>query len=77
MNPVVIIVGFVVLLGVLLYYFQSRGSDSDIMIRLDEDSLDEKKVMKASEYQAQYEKETEELKDIPQDDAIIPVEENN
>ena len=60
MNPILVIAAFVVLLGILLYFMQSRESEPDILPRAENDSMKEKRVIKASDYQAQYEKEKKE-----------------
>jgi predicted flap endonuclease-1-like 5' DNA nuclease len=57
MNPITIIAGFVVLLGIILYNFQRK--ETEILPRAESESKD-KQVIKASEYQAQYKKEESE-----------------
>ena len=60
MNPILVIAVFVVLLGILLYFMQSRETEPEILPRAENDSITEKRVVKASEYQAKYEKEIKE-----------------
>ncbi len=80
MNPIYVILLFVVLLGALLYYLQSReNSEQEIVPKAKSSDVSEKKVVKADDYQAQYEREklteqpgadteTESFKDKPDED---------
>jgi predicted flap endonuclease-1-like 5' DNA nuclease len=64
MNPIIVILGFVVLLGVLIYYLQSREEKFGIMPLSEEETEEDKTVIKAKDYQAHYEKE---LKEKPEE----------
>lgn len=66
MNPILVIVAFVVLLGILLYFMQKKETEPEILPRAENKSITEKKVVKASDYQAQYEKETKDEKPTPE-----------
>ena len=58
MNPILVIAAFVVLLGILLYFMQKREMEK--VPREEKESITERRIVKASDYQAQYEKEKEE-----------------
>ncbi len=56
MNPIIVIAAFVILLGLLLYYLQRREPALKTIKKKTEETK-ERHIIKASEYQAQYEKE--------------------
>jgi len=58
MNPVFVIILFVIILGVLLYYLQSRQyREQKLIPKSTSSATTEKKGVKASDYQAQYVRE--------------------
>ena len=61
MNPLIVIIAFVVILAGLLYYLQGRQAEPDILPVASSEEK-ERKIVKASDYQAQYEKEAKEEK---------------
>lgn len=64
MNPILVILLFVILLGILLYYLQSREKgEQELIPRVKSETNSEKKAIKASEYQAQYEKEKQQAEE--------------
>ena len=66
MNPILVIASFVVLLGILLYFMQKRATEPEILPRAENESITEKRIVKASDYQAQYEKEKKEEPPTPE-----------
>lgn len=60
MNPILVIAAFVVLLGILLYFMQKKETAPEILPRAEKESITEKRVVKANDYQAQYEREKKE-----------------
>ena len=66
MNPILVIAVFVVLLGILLYLMQKKETEPEILPRAENGSITEKRVVKASDYQAQYEKEKKEEPPAPE-----------
>jgi len=56
MNPLIVIVGFVVILAGLLYYLQGRQGEPDTLPVASSEEK-ERKIVKVSDYQAEYEKE--------------------
>jgi predicted flap endonuclease-1-like 5' DNA nuclease len=70
MNPILVIAAFVVLLGILLYYMQSREEEPERLPLVKNDSSTEKRVIKASDYQTQYEKDKKEEQPTPEMDII-------
>ena len=58
MNPIYVILLFVVLLGALLYYLQGKETkEQEIIPKVKSSAASEKKAVKAGDYQAQYERE--------------------
>jgi len=66
MNPILVIAAFVVLLAILLYFMQKRETEPEILPRAENESITEKRVVKVSDYQAQYEKEKKEEPPTPE-----------
>ncbi len=66
MNPILVIAVFVVLLGILLYLMQKKETEPEILPRAENESITEKRVVKANDYQAQYEKEKKEEPPTPE-----------
>ena len=66
MNPILVIAAFVVLLGILLYFMQKRETEPELLPRAENESITERKIVKASDYQAQYEKEKKEERLTPE-----------
>ena len=66
MNPILVIAAFVVLLAILLYFMQKRKTEPEILPRAENESITEKRVVKVSDYQAQYEKEKKEEPPTPE-----------
>ena len=64
MNPILVIAAFVVLLGILLYFMQKREMEK--VLREEKESITERRIVKASDYQAQYEKEKKEETSTPE-----------
>ena len=60
MNPILVIAAFVVLLGILLYYLNSREKEPEMLPQAENNSITERRIVKARDYQAQYEKEKKE-----------------
>lgn len=60
MNPILVIAAFVILLAILLYYMQKREIEPENISRAENQFIKEKNVIKASDYQAQYETEQKE-----------------
>ena len=75
MNPILVIAAFVVLLAILLYFMQKRKTEPEILPRAENESITEKRVVKVSDYQAQYEKEKKE--ETPTPETKITVEETS
>lgn len=69
MNPLIVIGAFVVILAALLYYLQGRQTEPETLPRASAEPP-EKKIVKASDYQAQYEKESEEEKKEPEPEKV-------
>jgi predicted flap endonuclease-1-like 5' DNA nuclease len=65
MNPLIVIGAFVVILAALLYYLQGRQTEQETLPRASTETP-KRKIVKASDYQAQYEKESEEEKKEPE-----------
>ena len=61
MNPLIVIIAFVVILAGLLYYLQGRQEEPEILPVASTEEK-ERKIVKASDYQAQYEQEEKEEK---------------
>jgi len=66
MNPLLVIAAFVVLLGILLYFIQKRETEPEILPRAEKESITEKRIVKVSDYQAQYEEEKREEPPTPE-----------
>ena len=64
MNPILVIAAFIVLLGILLYFMQKREIEK--VPREEKESISERRIVKASDYQAQYEKEKKEETSTPE-----------
>lgn len=56
MNPIIVIIVFVVILAGLLYYLQGRQGEPEILPVTSKEEKD-RKIVKVNDYQAQYEKE--------------------
>ena len=77
MNPLIVIVGFVVIIAGLLYYLQGRQGEPDTLTVASSSSEEkERKIVKVSDYQAEYDKEEKSKESVTEGTKVHEVPES-